>query len=305
MMRGELRDQFYEEIEAALDAHKEVIREPLRRNNATEGFQKLMDVVQPIVQQHFSMQGSKRQESESLSEAKKVHKELLWQRANIRRRMRNDNLLGMALVSDIMQLWKAETQLKINGKDLANSKKHFYSEINKQHERELNEAWRERDLHQAWQSARSISGCQKGSKRRWGSLPQVALPFRQQNEEQLKAPPEQGGWQAEVLMSSSMDKDALVNERIQGTYGQGFPFSYFASPEDVQKVCEHTRVLVWQQASRKHTPSWDIPMEVYKLLLEPKKVFVNAEWASLRVSTVTPHESDLVLPSWRNSMARG
>ena len=128
---------------------------------------------------------------------------------------------------------------------------------------EILQAWRGRSLAKAWRASRSVSCTSKGAHRKWGRMPLTSSPSCEQFLEHVSRPGCDGGWLA------SPASDPLDFAKCD--LGPDSPFWREAVNDASRDFLEIKRLARTSQL-RKGVPKWEVPAELWRLILHPDKV---------------------------------
>lgn len=179
-----------------------------------------------------------------------------------------------------MTAWNLENQLKEYSKQLKKLRQEETKARDKRYENEISEYWKQRKMFRVWQAAGLLTGAKAGAKRKWGKCPLSCQPNRQQTFEALRRPPEEGGWQAELLFDQVVEeaKESKVVETMVDLAKQDDSnktdqmFSWTEAAEFVGEL----KLQATKLKNRKYTPATDIPAELWKVLMRPERVYAKS-----------------------------
>ena len=124
-------------------------------------------------------------------------------------------------------------------------------------------AWRSRSLAKAWRASRSVSCTSKGAHRKWGRMPLASSPSCEQLMEHVSRPGCDGGW----LATSASDPSDFAKCDL----GPDSPF-WREAVCDASRDLREIRKLARTSQLRKGVPNWEVPAELWRLVLHPDKV---------------------------------
>jgi len=277
ILQGKSRHSFLTAVEEALESEQQSIRDALRRLNATEAFNRMIVVIKSIVLSHLSEATEKALQPAELTACKELHTELLRRRREIRAEA-HELGLHKTLARDApleaqaracFALWKLQKDLRRNSAETWHAKQQHQKCIREYQTAQLNSAWRQRNLRQAWTEARRCTNTKV--KRRWGHAGINSSPTNAQVFAQLEKVPGLGGWSAQQLFeTTNADAAEVADKWIREEYGKIHALKQMISSEEVQKWEDAIYDMVMKQANHKFTPAHDLPMECYKLLMQPQ-----------------------------------
>ena len=184
--------------------------------------------------------------------------------------------MRMAIV--VLRFWHIETQLQKLSKADNKAKGKIAKEMKELRLGEMQGCFRRRRMRQAWRLTRQCTGTQKGAKRRWGQTPITSNPTMDQFRYKLEKHSRSGGWQARCIMKVEEDpaNDAIervFDEMIAEFDGDAFPTVNTMEPRPLAElVAKHfisMTHMARKQANCKAVPPWGVPVEIWKVLLNP------------------------------------
>ena len=172
-------------------------------------------------------------------------------------------------LSIILQAWSCVIRLLRISKQIGDEKKKEQKEKDEYVRIELQQAWRSRQLAVAWRLARILTGNRLGSKLCNYGWTFMARMSGQQWADKLRLPGSKGGWRASVTTWDQVISDTKeLRVHVEPDVHDG---------RLAQADLHHISSWIGKAANRKMSLEWDLPNEVYRMILQCDETWIQGK----------------------------